>query len=72
MSSGRCWVGSIEFGSLIHLCSCSVQGGGAAAASGVAAAGAGVLDGVVDMLKFGISVAETLVDATKCYGWVRV
>ena len=50
MSSGRCWMGSSELRSLIHLSSSSVYGGrvgaGTAAASGTDAAGAGVLDGV--------------------------
>ena len=53
MSSGRCWTGSIESRSLIHLCSSSVYGGGAgaAAASGTAAgAGAFVGGGVADMM----------------------
>ena len=53
MSSGRCWMGSRQSRSLIHLASSSVYGGrvgaGAAAASGTDAAGAGLLDGV-DML----------------------
>ena len=53
MSSGRCWTGSIESLSLIHLCSSSVygSGAGAAAASGTAAgAGAFVGGGVADMM----------------------
>ena len=50
MSSGRCWMGSSESWSLIHLSSSSVKGGRvgarAATASGTDAAGAGVLDGI--------------------------
>ena len=53
MSSGRCWTGSSESRSLIHLSSSSVYGGnaGAAAAGGTDAVGAGtfVVHGVVDM-----------------------
>ena len=55
MSSGKCWTGSSESRSLIHLSSSSVYGGsagaGAAAAGGTDGAGAGtfVVDRVVDM-----------------------
>ena len=54
MSSGRCWTGSIESLSLIHLCSSSVygSGAGAAAANGTDVVGAGILvvgGGVADM-----------------------
>ena len=58
---------------MIHLSSSSVYGrsAGAAATSGTDVLGAGVLDGV-DMVTWCVSVAETVVDATKCYKWVQV
>ena len=79
MSSGKCWTGSSESRSLIHLSSSSVYVGsvGAAAAGGTDAAGAGTfVGGVADMatgyVVVDVSVAETLSDATKCYEWVRM